>query len=130
MSIQTAIQRRRFSQLRQKLLALTDELRRLVEPFMAQAPVTPGSVYQLKRKCGKPNCRCASGQLHARMVLSTKVGGKTKLRVIPRGGLVEVRQKAARYRELRQARARLNALHRRMVATIDEMETMRRDEMD
>ena len=28
-------------------------------------PMVQGSFYLLRRKCGKPNCRCATGQLHA-----------------------------------------------------------------
>jgi len=37
-------------------------------------------VYELKRKCGKPNCRCTRGELHRSPCLSYYVGGdKRKL---------------------------------------------------
>ncbi|MFC1853330.1 DUF6788 family protein [candidate division CSSED10-310 bacterium] len=88
-----------------------------------------GSVYELKRKCGKPGCKCTKGQLHARMVLSASEGGRTTLDVIPSGFLVEVKIKVQRYQELRRCRARLGELHTKMLQIIDEMEAMRREEM-
>jgi hypothetical protein len=36
-----------------------------------------GSFYLLRRKCGKPNCRCSSGRLHATWVLT--VANKARL---------------------------------------------------
>jgi hypothetical protein len=91
--------------------------------------VIRGSVYELKRRCGKPGCKCTQGQLHARMVLSASEGGRTKLRVIPVGSQVEVQIKVRRYQELRRIRARLGEIHKRMLGLIDQMEEMRREEM-
>ena len=88
-----------------------------------------GTVYELRRRCGKPGCRCAKGELHARMVVSATEGGKTRLQVIPKGFLVEIEAKVRRYQELRRARARLGELYRTMLKVIDEMEGMRREEM-
>jgi hypothetical protein len=108
---------------------MVNEMKRLVEPFFSDRPVIKGTVYELRRRCGKPGCRCAKGELHARMVVSASEKGKTQLRVIPRGFLVEVRQKVGRYQELRQIRARLVAMHREMLRVLDEMEAMRREEL-
>jgi hypothetical protein len=129
MSIQHKPDREKFSQLRKALLQLVDEMRRLIEPFFSDRPVIKGTVYELRRKCGKPGCRCAQGQLHTRMVLSASEKGRTRLRVIPRGFLVEVQQKVRRYQELRRARARLVEIHRQMLGVMDEMEAMRRQEL-
>jgi hypothetical protein len=63
------------------------------------------------------------------MVVSSSEKGKTRLQVIPSGFLVEIRAKVRRYQELRQARARLVEMHRRMVHIMDEMEAMRRQEV-
>ena len=38
-------------------------------------PMVPGSLYLLRRKCGKPNCRCATGELHTRWVLTRSEQG-------------------------------------------------------
>jgi hypothetical protein len=127
MGIQTKPAREKFSRLRQSLVQLVNEMKRLVEPFFSDRPVIKGTVYELRRRCGKPGCKCAKGQLHARMVVSASEKGKTRLRVIPRGFLVEVQQKVRRYQDLRRIRVRLVAIHREMLKVPDEMEAMRRE---
>ena len=129
MSIKTTKDRNNFSQLRQSLARLANDIRQIVEPFYSDKPVIKGSVYELKTKCGKPGCRCAQGELHRRMVVSASEKGKTQLRAIPRGFLVEVQDKVRRYQELRRVRVRLIEVHKNMLHTMDEMETMRREEM-
>ncbi len=127
MGIQTKSAREKFSRLRQSLVQIVNEMKRLVEPFFSDRPVIKGTVYELRRRCGKPGCKCAKGQLHARMVVSASEKGKTRLRVIPRGFLVEVQQKVRRYQDLRRIRVRLVAIHREMLKVLDEMEAMRRE---
>jgi len=129
MGIKTATDKKKFSQLRQSLARLANETRQIVEPFFSDKPVIKGSVYELKTKCGKPGCKCAKGQLHPRMVLSASEKGKTKLRAIPRGFLVEVKTKVRCYQELRGARARLVEVHKKILKVMDEMEAMRREQM-
>jgi len=129
MSIQNRADREKFSQLRQTLLRLASEIKRLVEPLFSDRPVIKGTVYELKRRCGKPGCKCARGELHARMVVSASEGGKTRIRVIPHGFVLEVQAKVRRYQDLRRVRARLGELYRKMLQVIDAMEAMRREEL-
>jgi hypothetical protein len=129
MSIQKKADREKFSQLRQTLLRLTGEIKGLIEPLFSDRPVIKGTVYELKRRCGKPGCKCARGELHTRMVVSASEGGKTRLQVIPHGFLVEVQTKVRRYQELRRVRARLGEIYRKMLRVIDQMEAMRREEL-
>ena len=129
MGIKTISNKRKFSKLRQSLAGLSNEIRRIVDPFFSDKPVIKGSVYELKTKCGKPGCKCAKGQLHSRMVLSASEKGKTRLRAIPHGFLVEVQTKVRCYQELRRARARLVEVHKETLKVMDQMEAMRREEM-
>jgi hypothetical protein len=129
MGIQRKADREKISRLRQSLLHRVGEIKGLVEPFFSDRPVIKGTVYELKRRCGKPGCKCARGELHARMVVSASEGGKTRLQVIPHGFLVEVQAKVRRYQELRRVRARLGELYREMLKVMDEVEGMRREEM-
>jgi len=129
MGIQSKAAKEKFSRLRHSLVELLDEMRGLIEPFFSDRPVMKGTVYELKRKCGKPGCKCAQGELHARMVVSASEGGKTRLRAIPRGFLVDTQQRVRRYQELRRARARVVEIHRQILKLIDEMEGMRREEL-
>jgi hypothetical protein len=121
--------RKKFSQLRQSLVQLSNEIKKLTNPFLSHKPVIKGCVYELKRKCGKPGCKCALGNLHSRMVVSASEKGKTRLRVIPSGFFAEVQGKVRRYQKLRKARARLVEVHKKMLQVMDEMETMRREEV-
>jgi hypothetical protein len=129
MGIQNKADREEFSHLRQTLLHLASEVKGLVEPLFSNRPVIKGTVYELRRRCGKPGCKCARGELHARMVLSASEGGKTRLQVIPHGFLVEVQAKVRRYQELRRVRARLGEIYRKMLKVMDQMEAMRREEL-
>ena len=129
MGIQSKSQREKYSRLRQSLLHRASEIKGLIEPFFSDRPVIKGTVYELKRRCGKPGCKCARGELHMRMVVSASEGGRTRLQVIPPGFLVEVQAKVRRYQELRRARARLGELYRKMLKGIDQMEGMRREEL-
>jgi len=129
MGIKTATDKKKFSQLRQSLAGHSNQIRQIVEPFFSDRPVIKGSAYELKTKCGKPGCKCAKGQLHSRMVLSASEKGKTRLRAIPHGFLVEVQTKVRSYQELRRARARLVEVHKQILKVMDKMEAMRREEM-
>ena len=129
MNIQDITQRRRFSRLRQTLRQLAGELPHLVKPVLEDGPVIKGSVYEIKRRCGKPGCKCVRGQPHKSMVLSASEQGRTRLRVIPRGSVTAVRQKVAAYQRIRRVRARLVKTHQKMIEIIDQIEELRREEM-
>jgi len=129
MSIKTNPDKKKFSQLRQSLGRLANEIRQVINPFFSDKPLIKGSVYELKTKCGKPGCKCAKGELHHRMVVSASEKGKTRLRAIPHGFLVGVQTKVRCYQQLRRARVRLIEVHKKMLQVMDEMEAMRREEM-
>ena len=129
MSIKTNPDKKKFSQLRQSLGRLANEIRQVINPFFSDKPLIKGSVYELKTKCGKPGCKCAKGELHHRMVVSASEKGKTKLRAIPHGFLVGVQTKVRCYQQLRRARVRLIEVHKKMLQVMDEMEAMRREDM-
>ena len=66
-----------------------------------------GTVLNHRRRCGKPNCRCAGGEaLHVRAVLSYSRASQTRFLTLPEEVVEPVRQATQRYRE---ARARLEA---------------------
>jgi hypothetical protein len=87
-----------------------------------------GSVYQMERKCGKPNCRCAEGLAHSSMVLSWSEGGRTRLLSVPEKRLDELRRQTKQYQRFRKARARLVQLHKSMLDVVNRIEEARRRE--
>ena len=115
----------RASRLRQALQTLRDGYQRQVDTLLPLRQLVKGSVYDLRTRCGKPSCHCASeqGPLHTSTVISWSEHGKTRLRTLPPGELSHFRQLTENYRRFRQARAALGKLHQRIVAHIDRLET-------
>ena len=83
-----------LSQLRQALRRLLQELEHSLEVAFGRSPLVKGNVYELARKCGKPNCVCTRGQLHRSMVLSWSERGKPRLFSIPPERLRELKEKS------------------------------------
>ena len=66
-----------------------------------------GTVVTHRRRCGKPNCRCANGEaLHEEVLLSYSEASRARSVRIPEELVEEVRQATQRYRE---AKSRLEA---------------------
>jgi hypothetical protein len=95
----------RFSRLRQQLLQLHHQPEPLLARFMEGRPLIKGTLYVLRRKCGKPSCRCAKGRRHETMAVSALVAGKTRLWTIAPERVAETRRRTERYRHFRRARA-------------------------
>ena len=57
-----------------------------------------GSVVVHRRRCGKPNCRCADGELHEATVLSYSERGRTRFVMLPPAELAAVAAAVDRYR--------------------------------
>jgi hypothetical protein len=57
-----------------------------------------GSVVVQRRRCGRPNCRCADGELHEATVLSYSQGGRNRTLMLAAGQVAAVRAAVARYR--------------------------------
>jgi hypothetical protein len=110
-----------LSPLRQQLwrayAALATTLRRLLR----SQPLVQGSFYLLRRKCGKPNCRCARGQLHTAYVLTRSEAGRDRLYMVPKDQRARVRQWAAEYRRYQRARAVLVKRQQHLLSLVDQI---------
>jgi len=80
-------------------------LGRLLRKLQLEQPLTPGSLYLLRRKCGKPTCRCAQGHLHESWVLTRSEQGQTKLYAVAADQRGRLRQLTAAYRRYQRGRA-------------------------
>jgi hypothetical protein len=116
------------SRLRQALRNLIRELEASLEVTFNRSPLVKGNVYQMARKCGKPNCICTRGQLHRSMVLSWSEGGKSRLFSIPPERVGELKEKSEEYLRVRRARARVTEICKEILAVLDQMEQLRREE--
>lgn len=118
----------RLSFIRQSLRRFADEIQGLLPTLVDRRPMIKGTVYEQRRKCGKPNCSCADGEPHRSMVLSRSENGRTKLKTIPSGHLKDFQVLTERYQKFRRARARLGQISKMMIKLIDELEESRRKE--
>lgn len=117
-----------LSSLRQDLRRLLANLERSLEAVYGRGPLIKGNVYEMARKCGKPSCACSRGELHRSMALSWSHRGKTRLLSIPPERLLELREKSEEYLRVRGARARVSVICKEMLAVMDCMEKLRRED--
>ena len=117
-----------LSRLRQALRELLADLEKSLGVAFGRAPTVKGNVYELARKCGKPTCACARGELHRSMVLTWSQEGKSKLFSIPPERLSELREKSEEYLRFRRARARVTEIGKKILGVMDRMEKLRREE--
>ena len=111
--------------LRQQLWRAYAALATTLRRFQRSEPMVQGSFYLLRRKCGKPNCRCAQGQLHPAYVLTRSEAGKDRLYPVPKEQRAEVRKRAAEYRRYQRARAVLVKRHLHLLALVDQIAEQR-----
>jgi len=87
---------------RQELEKRRNEVR---EKLASIGHLRPGSLVGRYRKCGKPNCHCATeeeGGHGPSWSLTRRVGGKTVTRVIPANAVAQTQEQIAEYQRLRR----------------------------
>ena len=116
---------RKLSSIRSRLAEARQALQGLLQDCFGREPVLPGSLYTLRRKCGKPNCHCARGELHESTVLSYRGQGRPQ-NISPAAEQIDaLRQMTDDYRRVRQARAKLVRWQRQVLKLVDELESVR-----
>ncbi len=72
-------------------------------PGASQPALLRGVLFTLRRKCGKPSCRCATGEVHESPALAYPAGGRTKTMTLTAHDVARVSAALERYRLARQA---------------------------
>ena len=115
----------KLSSLRSQLAQAQQALGGLLQDCFEREPLLPGTLYTHRRKCGKPNCRCARGELHESTVLSYRGQGRPQ-NISPSPEQVDsLRQMTDDYRRVRQARAKLVRWQQQLLKLVDELEAVR-----
>ena len=103
---------------------------------MRPKKMVQGSLYQMERICGNPNCKCAKGAKHISWYLSRPMRGKTKLTYIGRIVPPKIFDSVCRYQQYQKHLAKirkidneisllLNQIRDAMVHSIEEMRKKR-----
>lgn len=96
------------ARLRQRKFELLRELRIPAEGL-------PGSLAKTHRRCGKPNCHCATGRGHPLWSLTFMVDGKKHVERIPEAWVEEVRQRVEEGRSFKRGLAELLTANARLL---------------
>jgi hypothetical protein len=120
----------RLSELRQELRQKLKELDEILEPAFERTPVFPGYFQMYGRRCGRPECRCAEGELHrSPRVLIRFHGGQVAL-AVKRDEADVWREKTDAYRSIREAGRELTRWHNEVKELLDAVERARRSTED
>jgi hypothetical protein len=109
------------SRQRQQLWQAYRTLARTLRVLQRQPPMVQGSLYLLRRSCGKPTCRCARGQRHAIWVLTRSEAGRSRLYTVPAAQRGRLRTLTREYRRWQLARARWGKQTAALLARIDQL---------
>jgi len=80
-------------------------------------PVLAGSLVQIAKHCGRPGCRCQSGQKHVGWYLTRSVAGKTQTTYVPLDLRKEVHEWIQAHRRLKALVEEISALNRALIRT-------------
>jgi len=123
-----------LSRLRQKIYQLNKERGVLLNKVINPGEMVKGSLYQMARSCGNPNCKCARGEKHISWYLSRQAEGQTKLTYVGRIVPVRIHEGARRYQKHQKLLAKirkiddgiskfLNQIRDAMIQTIERIGT-------
>ena len=94
-------------------MRLKKEKLTIIQKIHSLDNVIRGSIFEMKRLCGKENCRCAKTKIpHKSMFLSFKYKGKTQMVPIKKSQIPQLKMRIKDYKELKAAideLARINA---------------------
>lgn len=97
--------------------ALRERRDQLLTELAAAGDLRPGSLVERYRKCGKPNCHCATepqGGHGPCWSLTRHVKGKTITRIIPPTAVAETRDQLAEYHRFKELSAELIEVSERL----------------
>lgn len=107
------------SRRRRRLWQVWRTAERMVRRMQGAEAMCPGSLYLLRRRCGKPFCRCQEGELHATWVVTRSERGSVRLYRVPAEDRAVVRRLTSAYREWQRARAALVKLMSELLRQLD-----------
>ena len=114
-----------LSSLRQQLDQAQQLLPGLLETCFERTPLLPGSLYTLRRKCGKKPCHCTRGQLHESTILSYRGQGRSQNIAAASEHLDTLRTMTGHYRQCRQARVQLRRWFAQLLQLVDALQAER-----
>lgn len=110
------------SRLRQEIALYLRNIIKLKDELSSRKPMARGTVYMLRRKCGKENCRCQKGKLHPQICLAWGEGGRKYLSPLKGQEIDRYKKLTANKRRFRKARTKFIRLSRRVMELSNKLE--------
>lgn len=95
-------------------------MRSRLTQIVSGCPFSRGYLQEVRRVCGKPNCRCTRGAKHRALQLLYREGGRTRQIYVPVAWEARVREWVNNYRTLRQVMKEVADLYRQKVQRREE----------
>ena len=96
---------------RTKMAAAERRARSQLAQLLSQRGVIRGTLLVRKRKCGKPNCRCARGEGHESLFLVISENGRTRQLFVPKDWESRVRLWVEDYHRARELLEEVSRIH-------------------
>lgn len=113
------------SRLRQRLQEQLRSLELLAGVSLGRSGMLQGSLYQRRRRCGRPRCHCVQGRLHRSLALAVGSARSRRIVTVSRMEAERVRSLTLGWRQFRETRAQLARAFRDVVRTFDELGRLR-----
>lgn len=110
-----------MSKIRQKVYQLDKERSKLLSKVLRPGKMVRGSLYQMWRGCGNPNCKCARGEKHVSWYLSQQIEWKTKLTYIGRIVPAWIEELVHRYQHHQKVLAQIRKIDTEISKSLNEL---------
>jgi hypothetical protein len=114
---------KKSSSLRQQVYLLQKEKNKIIWDLLDSLPVDmiAASISYVFRRCGKPGCKCQKGEKHGPYpAIQIKIKNKRTVKMIKKGDAEKVEKKVNEYKVYQEGLARINKLHREILALLQE----------
>ena len=118
-------QGQRESKLRLEALRRREGVVAVLERLLGAERLIAGSIYSRRRRCGKPQCRCVSGQLHEDRVLAVRRAGRVVVRSLDPVGDAATEEAVVAWRLFRRQRHELVEACRALIQAVDRLGRLR-----
>ena len=117
----TDMQGKRVKQLLTELDKLEEQRRQALKELVTSEPLLSGSVSEVSRKCGKPNCYCAKGakgHVQLQLVYLDNEGAR-RSRIVHKADVKQVARLAEASKRFRELLAKLQAIQNQQLGLLN-----------
>lgn len=114
-----------ISKNKKQILDISENINSHISDLLKAKNIIKGTIYTQKKKCGNPNCKCASGTPHCAKILSCSYYGKTRLIPLTKYSdieLIEIEKQVKWYQKFRNNRAKVVSYFKQLITEINNLE--------